>query len=116
MMHRPALRGAGHSQRSTRRRSTDLRGRSSWTLVGVGVTAGRPVVQDRVVLPGVPQPGDGVEELVGPVVALRRGRGVLDRPKFCASLSLTEVTTFHAARPPGQVVEGGEGAGDVDGL
>ena len=39
-------------------------------LVGIGEHAVGPVEHQGVVLPGVPQPGGGLEELVGPVVAL----------------------------------------------
>lgn len=65
----------------------------------VGVDAGLAVQDDRIVLPGVPERGDGVDELLGP-----RERsawpGWASRPKFAAAEALPVVTTFQPARPP----------------
>ena len=64
---RPALRGARHRQRAAR--GEELADVSQLVHLGrVGELTGHPVVQDGLVLPGVPQAGHHVQELVGAVV------------------------------------------------
>ena len=64
----------------------------------------------------VPVPEHHLHELVGLVVAQVVVAGAPRRPMLRASPSLTEVTTFQAARPLRHQVERGEPAGDVEGL
>ena len=61
--------------------------------------AGLPCPDEGVVLPAVPQPAHDLDELGGALVALVVV-GMGSRLKFCASSSVTEVTTFQPARPP----------------
>src|SRR5271156_791580 len=82
-------------------------------LVRVGVDAVDPVVQHGVVFPGVPQADGGFEELLGPVVA-----GVVAQMRFQAEvlrLAVVDGGDDVPRRPAaGQVVEGGEGTGNVE--
>ena len=82
-------------------------------LLRIGEHAADAVEHERVVLPGVPQAGRGLEELVGPVVALVVAKHVFD-PEI---LRLAVVHRGHHVprRPPArEVVQGGEGPGHVE--
>ncbi len=82
-------------------------------LVGVGEDAGLAVEHEGVVVPRVPQPGGGLEELVGPVVA-----GVVAEVGVDPEVLRLAVVDRrdHVPRGPAarQVVERGERAGDVE--
>ena len=65
----------------------------------IGEPAALLVDDQRAVFPGIPVAEHHFHELVGAVVAqVMLEMGSL--PMLCASPSLTEVTTFQAARPP----------------
>ena len=82
-------------------------------LVGIGEHGVGPVEDEGVVLPGVPQPGGGLEELVGPVVALVVAE-VLGEPEVLGLAVVDRGDHVPGGPAPGQVVEGGEGAGHVE--
>ena len=83
-------------------------------FVGIGEHPGRTIVHDRVRVPGVPQPADHVEEFVGAVVALV----VTEMGVHAEVLGLAVVDRGHhvpGRAAAGEVVEGGEGPGHVEG-
>ena len=82
-------------------------------LVRVGEHAADPVEHEGVVLPGVPQSGRGLEELVGPVIALVVAQHLVDT----VILRFAVVHRGHnVPRGPatGEMVQGGEGPGHVE--
>ena len=110
--HRPALRRPRHRQRPAHLEPLAVVVELV-DLVRVGEDAVGPVEDQRVVLPRVPQPGGGLEELVGPVVAGVVGQHLVD----AEVLRLAVVHRGHhvPGRPAaGEVVEGGEGPGHVE--
>ena len=66
---------------------------------GIGVDAARLIEYEGVVVPAPPELEGQLDELVGTVVPPIVVEVRVD-PKFRASLSFIDVTTFHAARPP----------------
>ena len=110
--HRTALRRARHGQRAAHGEVlalvVDL-----VHLGRVGELAGLPVHDQRAVLPGVPQRRDGLQELLGPVVALVVVQMGLDAEVLRLRV-VHRGDDVPRGPPAGQVVERGERAGDVE--
>ena len=114
--HRAALRAAGDVER---RRAT-WKCLPAWSsgvdLVRVGVAPRSPCRPGRVVLPAVPELGDDVEELVGPVVPLGVRRASSSRLKLRARRRGRGGDDVPAGPAAADVVERGEPAGQVERL
>lgn len=94
---RPSLRRPRDVQRATNAKMlADMVERVD--LAGVGEDARSRIVDERVILPAIPQPGDHVEIFAGALIALVV-RGCSGNPKFCAACCAPVVTMFQPARP-----------------
>ncbi|MGY2930723.1 hypothetical protein ACVWZ6_000325 [Bradyrhizobium sp. GM6.1] len=100
---RPSLRRPRDVQRATNAKMlADMVERVD--LAGVGEDARSRIVDERVILPAIPQPGDHVEIFAGALIALVV-RGMFRQPKVLCGLLRTGGDDVPAGATPAEMVE-----------